>query len=170
MNFFEKELKKIFSDQSLLEEPSFVGRSCYGYLGKDLRVRAEFASPHIVDHYDALKISILNRTNGLVDTASLRLKDVLGTKPVPNNPNFPKGIDPHIWTYQEKAEWYAYHPTAEDYRTIRKAVGKYLDVFRPRENERENSSLDEKIHSASNKATTASFPDHLCKTEPETTR
>lgn len=170
MNFFENELKKIFSGSTLLEDTSYVGRSCYGYLGRDLRVRAEFIAPRTVDHYDTLKVSILNRTNGVVDTASLRLQDVWGTKPVPDNPNFPNGVNPYIWVYREKADWYAYYPTGADYETIRKAVGNYLNVFRPRENEQEKSSLDEKIHSASNKAITAPHLDPLCKSDPEATR
>lgn len=151
MNFFANELRKVFLDEALISEPSFVGRSCYGYLGKDLRVRAEFVAPRIVDHYDALKISILNRTNGVVDTISLRFKDLLGRKSVPNNPNFPNGVDPYIWVYREQAEWYAYHPSTADYEVLRNAAKSYLDVFRPRENEHECSSLDDRLQSAQSK-------------------
>lgn len=151
MNFFTNELKRIFSDDALISEPSFVGRACYGYLGQDLRVRAEFIAPRIVDHYDALKISILNRTNGVVDTVSLSFKDVWGTKAVPNNPNFRDGVNPHIWVYSGKADWYAYHPSSADYKTLQNAAKEYLDVFRPRENELRNSSFDDKLHSAQSK-------------------
>lgn len=148
MSFFTNELKKIFSDDALVSEPAFVGQTCYGYLGQDLRVRAEFVAPRIVDHYDALKISILNRTNGVVDTISLKLRDVWGTKAVPNNPNFRDGVNPHIWVYNGKADWYAYHPTSTDYKVLRNTVKTYLDMFRPRENEREASSFDDRIQSA----------------------
>lgn len=66
----------------------------------------------------------------------LRLKDLLGKKPVPNNPNFRDGVMPHLWDDYGKVEWYAYHPTAADYDTIRQAAGEYLGVFRDRQQER----------------------------------
>ena len=75
---------------------------------------------------------MLNRTDGPVDTLVLKLKDLLGKKPVPGNPNFRSGVTPHIWNDYGKFEWYAYRPTAADYDTIRQAVSKYLDVFRER--------------------------------------
>lgn len=155
MNFFANELKKIFLD-GVITEPSFVGRSCFGYLGKDLRVRAEFIAPHTVDNYDALKISILNRTNGIVDHITLNFKDVWGTKAVPNNPNFRDGVNPHIWVYSGQADWYAYHPSSADYKTLRHAAKAYLDVFRPWENEIEGSSLEDKLHSAQVKSDASS--------------
>ena len=111
------------------------------------------------DHYDTLKITILNRTDGPVDTLTLNFKDLLGMKPVPhlprclilhrilrvgngrehkvrtdgdvprlgpvdtltlnfkdllgmkpvpNNPNFRDGVAPHIWNYNGKVEWYSF--------------------------------------------------------------
>jgi hypothetical protein len=89
-------------------------------------VRAQYVTSGYADHYDALKITVLNRTEGPVDTLTLKLKDVLGSKPVPRNPNFPNGVSPHIWTNDGKSEWYAYQPTQADL----KLVSLYLDVFR----------------------------------------
>ena len=66
----------------------------------------------------------------------LKLKDLLGMKPVPGNPYFPNGVAPHIWLDQGKPEWYAFQPTAADYETIRQAAKQYLDVFRDRQQER----------------------------------
>ena len=135
-NFFEQELRKLFGDGEIIRSPSFTGRACLGTLGKDLRVRAQFVTSVYADHYDTLKITILNRTDGPVDTLTLKFKDLLGMKPVPNNPNFRDGVAPHIWNYNGKVEWYAYRPTAADYQVIRQAVGEYLSVFRDRQQER----------------------------------
>ena len=63
------------------------------------------------------------------NTLRLRFKDVLGTKSVPNNPNFHNGIVPHAWTYNGKAEWYGYHPNSRDYQKLAHAVSDYLEVF-----------------------------------------
>lgn len=135
-NFFERELGRVFGDGQVIRNPTYSGRSCFGTLGKDLRVRARFITTGYADHYDALKITVLNRTDGPVDTLVLKLKDLLGKKSVPGNPNFREGVSPHIWDNYGKQEWYAYHPTAADYEVIRQAAKQYLDVFRDRQQER----------------------------------
>ena len=135
-NFFERELGRVFGDGQVIRDPTYSGRACLGTLGKDLRVRAQFITTGYADHYDSLKITVLNRTDGPVDTLVLKLKDLLGNKPVPGNPNFRNGVAPYIWVYQGKPEWYAFQPTAADYETIRQAAKQYLDVFRDRQQER----------------------------------
>ena len=135
-NFFERELGRVFGDGQVIRNPTYSGRSCFGTLGKDLRVRARFITTGYADHYDSLKITVLNRTDGPVDTLVLKLKDLLGMKPVPGNPNFRSGVTPHIWEDYGKFEWYAYRPTEADYETIRQAAKQYLDVFRDRQQER----------------------------------
>ena len=135
-NFFERELGRVFGDGQVIRDPTYSGRACLGTLGKDLRVRAQFITTGYADHYDALKITVLNRTDGPVDTLVLKLKDLLGKKSVPGNPNFREGVSPHIWDNYGKQEWYAYHPTAADYEVIRQAAKQYLDVFRDRQQER----------------------------------
>ena len=134
-NFFERELGRVFGDGQVIRNPTYSGRSCFGTLGKDLRVRARFITTGYADHYDSLKITVLNRTDGPVDTLVLKLKDLLGKKSVPGNPNFREGVSPHIWDNYGKQEWYAYHPTAADYEVIRQAAKQYLDVFRDRQQE-----------------------------------
>lgn len=134
-NFFERELGRVFGDGQVIRDPTYSGRACLGTLGKDLRVRAQFITTGYADHYDALKITVLNRTDGPVDTLVLKLKDLLGKKSVPGNPNFREGVSPHIWDNYGKQEWYTYHPTAADYEVIRQAAKQYLDVFRDRQQE-----------------------------------
>ena len=135
-NFFEQELRKLFGDGKIISDPTYSGRVCFGTLGRDLRVRAQFVTSGHAERYDSLKITVLNRTDGPVDTLMLRLKDLLGKKPVPGNPNFRNGVSPYIWVYQGEAEWYAYHPTAADYKTIQQAAEQYLGVFRDRSQDR----------------------------------
>lgn len=131
-NFFEQELWYLFGDWRAIDTPYCSGQSCYGTLDKELRVRIQFISTHISGQYDALKLTVLNRINGPVDTQVVKLGDLLGKKPIPGNPNFQEGVAPHIWDNYGKLEWYAYRPTEADYETIRQAVVRYLDVFRER--------------------------------------
>lgn len=110
MTVYEQELRKLFEHSDLVDRPQFSGRVCVGDLGKDLRVRAEFLSTHISSQYDAIRLTVLNRTEGVVDRTLLRFQDVWGKKQVPNNPNFRSGVIPHLWDDYGKVEWYAYHP------------------------------------------------------------
>ena len=139
MTVYEQELRKLFEHSNLVDQPQFSGRVCVGDLGKDLRVRVEFLSTHISSQYDAIRLTVLNRTEGVVDRTLLRFQDVWGKKQVPNNPNFRSGVIPHLWDDYGKVEWYAYHPTAADYAALRDAVGQYLSAFRERMPELERS-------------------------------
>ena len=127
MTFFEQELRKIVGD--VYPDATFVGRACYVRLSDMNRAKIQFTTCGTADHYEALQMTILNRSDGQIDTLRLRFKDVLGTKAVPNNPNFRNGISPHAWTYNGKTEWYGCHPNSRDYEKLTDAVSDYLDVF-----------------------------------------
>lgn len=168
MNFFESELRKLFADASTIDNPTFVGRSCFGEIGNDLRVRIEFADPRTVNNYTSLRVSILNRTAGVVDRMEFRLDELLGIKQVPHNTNFPNGVQPYIWVYNGEAQWYAFTPNASDYKIMRTAVGRYVDVFRTREERKPELSSVIKNAKARSDATQPS-PDAKDIT-PESTR
>lgn len=145
MNFFESELRKIMENRDIVENMTFVGRSCFGDIGKDLRARIEFAIDGTIDHYSALRITILNRTNGTVDQMKIRLDEILGVQPV-TNPNFPEGISPYIWVYRSKPEWYVFKPGPNDYKKVSETIRSYVDVFRTHEERK--PSLDTSIGQA----------------------
>lgn len=128
MTTFEKELRKLFDHDAIFSDARFVGRTCYGKISDSLRIRAEFVTLGHANHYEALKVSLINRNEGVVDSTLLRFQEILGTKPV-NNPNFKEGVSPHLWVYQGKLEWYAYQPTPADFEKLADAVGNYLEVF-----------------------------------------
>ena len=131
-DFFERELRKLFEDGEIIQSPRFTGQIYLGTLGQPLRVRAQFVTTGIADHYDALRIKVLNPADGPVDTMTFKLRDVWGKKPVPNNPNFRDGIFPRIWVDGGKPEWYAYQPTPADMERLCQEVEQYLSVFRER--------------------------------------
>ena len=132
MTRYEQELRKLFDGSDLMDRPQYSGRVCVGELGKDLRVRAEFFSAHVADQYDAIRLTVLNRKEGVVDRTLLQFKDVWGKKPVPSNPNFRSGVMPHLWDDHSDVDWYVYHPSAADYDSLRQAIGQYLSMFRER--------------------------------------
>ena len=105
-------------------------------------MRAQFVTGIVANQYNALKIVVLNRTDGPVDTMVLKLKDLLGTKAAP-----------YIWDDYGSPQWYGCRPTMADYETIRQAAGDYLGVFREQVQERERCAPPRKSpgHSAKKK-------------------
>ena len=132
MTFFEKEMRKLFRQGLSFPETIFAGRACYGKLDEDIRVRMEFATEGVADHYSALKVTLLNRKEGSIDSLLLRFSEVLGRKQT-TNPNFREGISPHIWKNGNDFAWYVYQPTAADYKTLADAVGSYTSLFQKEE-------------------------------------
>lgn len=128
VTFFEKEMRKLLGQGLTIQDPIFVGRTCYGKLDEDIRVRMEFATEGTADQYCALKVTLLNRKEGPIDSMFLRFSDVLGKKQTAN-PNFREGIFPHIWKNGNDFAWYVYQPTAADYKSLADAAGSYTAMF-----------------------------------------
>lgn len=126
MTFYEQELRKIVGER--YPDATYVGRACYVRLSDMNRAKIQFVTGIVSNQYNALQMTILNRSEGQVDTLRLRFSDLLGTK-VTSNPNFRNGVDPHIWDDYGKVDWYVYHPTLQDYEKLSNAVSDYLEVF-----------------------------------------
>ena len=129
MNFFEQELRKLFDDGKIIDSPSYIGQSCFGTLGKDLRARVDLKDT-------CMDVTVIDRTRGPLDHFEVSFWDLLGRKFPPEHPQYKFGVSPHIWTYNHKTDWYAYHPTDADYETMRQAAAQFLDLFRERQQER----------------------------------
>ncbi len=126
MNFFINELQKIMGKK--YPDATYVGRTCYIRLNEMNRAKIKFATCGTADKYEALQLTILNRNDGQVDRVALWFQDVLGRKQI-NNPNFRNGIEPYVWTYQGKSEWYGYHPSSQDYNLLGDSIHRYLEIF-----------------------------------------
>jgi hypothetical protein len=103
MNFFESELRRMFGDAENISDAVFVGRTMLGKLDDELRVKAQFISTHIAKHYDAIQISILNRTDGVVDKETMIFGDIIGQKMTRCSDK----VNPYMWEESiGKAYWY----------------------------------------------------------------
>ena len=136
MTKFEQELRKLFDHDKLFSNTQFVGNVCYGRLTDQIRVKINFQTGMIANQYDRLKITMLNRNEGPIDSLVIRFKDLWGAKPV-SNPNFKEGVYPHLWDYNGKVDWYVYHPTEKDYQKLSEATENYLNVFREPEQQQQ---------------------------------
>ena len=129
MNFFEQELRKLFENSGALSDPRYTGRVCMARLTDTTNVKLEFITIGYADHYEGIKATVMNRSEGQIDSTLFRFADILGKKPIPGNPNFKDGLYPHIWKYDGKYEWYSYKPTPRDFEKITDAVDIYLEMF-----------------------------------------
>ena len=102
MTLFEKELKGMFGSCDLIKEKVYSGKTMIGRLDDDLRVKASFVTTGVADVYSALRVKIINRTEGEVDSQIFKFSDIIGTQRTAYN----NKIDPHIWHIDGKDEWY----------------------------------------------------------------
>ena len=76
MTFYEQELRKIVGER--YPDATYVGRACYVRLSDMNRAKIQFVTGSVANQYNALQLTILNRSEGQVDTLRLRFSDLLG--------------------------------------------------------------------------------------------
>jgi hypothetical protein len=128
MNFYETEMRKLFGNNQVIYDRKFCGKMCIGKIDEDLRVKLNFTTSNISNQYNTISVSIINRTEGVVDKQLFKFKDIIGIKHT-NNPNFHNGVYPHIWNDQGNPKWYIYHPTTEDYKAISNTITEYVAMY-----------------------------------------
>ena len=82
----------MFGGNDIIHDPKIVGRTLLGKLDDDLRVKLQFVSTEVHKHYDAIQVSILNRTDGLVDRETMLFGDIIGVK----NTNISGRVNPYL--------------------------------------------------------------------------
>jgi hypothetical protein len=108
LTFFEKELHRLFDDSECISADAvFAGKTMIAPIGEDLRAKVQFVYTNTHAKYDALRLTIINRHEGTVDSETFKFKDILGMK---------GDREPHIWEDGQRVDWYIYHPTAYDYK------------------------------------------------------
>ena len=101
MNFFERQMRDMFEDTDMLRDMKFCGKTMLAKLDDDLRLKLRFVSFH-GNRYSGIEASIINRTDGVVDTQTFRFGDIIGMRK-----DYCGNIEhPYIWDYQGKQTWY----------------------------------------------------------------
>lgn len=135
MTFYERELEKIFGESEFLSaETVITGKTLITKIGVDLRAKVDFVTINVHKQYEALRLSIINRTQGVIDTHQFDFSDVIGLK---------NGYGPQIWESDGKAKWFRYDLTYQDYRKLQGAVEAYIAMFADETIHFSGPSLDE---------------------------
>lgn len=70
--------------------------------------------------YDALKVTIMNRTEGTIDMSVLKFGDIIGLK---------SGTNPYFWDERNCTGWYGFKMTGDKYDQISDTVHDYMSMF-----------------------------------------
>lgn len=122
---FKKELHKVLDP--LKRDVVYVGTDAYIRLG-DVRVKVQIITTSTYRHYDAVRLTAINRTDGEIDKSVIEFLELWGMLPT-TNPNFRGGVAPHIWDDTHRPGWYVSAPSPAQYKILTKEVEKYVSVF-----------------------------------------
>lgn len=127
MTFYEQELKRLFGDSDVIHDAKYCGKTLLGKIDDELRVKLQFVTTGVHGHYNALRLKIINRTDGEVDAETFKFSDILGGNPAYKSNPFARDI--HIWEDSGKAEWYGYQPSPAAYQKIADTVNDYISMY-----------------------------------------
>lgn len=120
MNFFQDQLKAIFTLSKFSEDVQYIGRAAYIPLDNGVIVKANFIKANIYNRYDALRLSAI-ADKKTVDTLILHFSDYFAES---------NGYDkyPDIWEDGGDYEWYI-QPVQSDFESLAQAADKYIELF-----------------------------------------
>lgn len=116
MNALE-EIREVFERELSLKDIHFIGRTCMGRNEGNLRGKIEMGGMGI-------RISVLERTSGLVDEMKFLISDVTGRMLNDNRD--------YVWPkldIEGDSSWWNCRMEEQDYLKITDALNGYLDLF-----------------------------------------
>ena len=124
MNFYEKQLKRIFPDfDTQSGDTIFAGKSMLSVISDDLRAKVEFMTGRVAGQYEGLLLSIINKNEGIIDSQSFMFYEIIGMK----GPK--KDQKPHVWDDNGKPDWFVYEPTDDELESIGSKVEEYVWMY-----------------------------------------
>lgn len=124
MNFYEKQLQRMFGESELLPADTvFAGKAMLAKISNELRAKVEFVTARVSGQYEGLKLSIINKNQGLIDSQTFMFHEIIGLK------GTARDRKPHIWDDNGKASWFGYEPTATELEAIASKVENYIEMY-----------------------------------------
>ena len=132
-NFYERQLKRMFSDiGSQSVDTVFAGKAMLSKISDDLRAKVEFVTGRMASQYEGLKLSIIHKNEGIIDSQSFMFHEIIGLKGAARDRR------PHVWDDNGKAAWFGYEPTTTELETIGANVEDYIGMYADLELTEEN--------------------------------
>lgn len=128
INFYEKQLKRMFSELDTdFGDTVFAGKAMLSKISDDLRAKIEFVTGRVSGQYEGLKLSIINKNEGVIDTQTFMFYEIIGMK------GAERDRKPHIWDDHGKASWFGYEPTPAELESIASKVEDYIFMYADQE-------------------------------------
>ena len=123
-NFYERQLKRMFSDiGSQSTDTVFAGKAMLSKISDDLRAKVEFVTGRMASQYEGLKLSIISKNEGIIDSQTFMFHEIIGLK------GASRDRKPHVWDDNGKAAWFGYEPTTTELETIGAKVEDYIGMY-----------------------------------------
>lgn len=124
MNFYEKQLKRMFPDfDTQSGDTIFASKAMLSIISDDLRAKVEFITTRVAGQYEGLRLSIINKHDGVIDSQAFMFHEIIGLK----GPK--KDQKPHVWDDNGKPDWFVYEPTTEELEQIGSKVEDYVFMY-----------------------------------------
>lgn len=124
MDFYEKEMRTLFEDNTVISNPKFVGKTMLGRLDENKLCKLQFITTGVAGKYTAIQSSIISPNDGIIDKQIFKFSDIIGNFYTPHLGN----VEPYMWEYNNKPEWYTKLAQA-DKAKIADAVLEYVEMF-----------------------------------------
>jgi hypothetical protein len=121
---FAQEFKKITKHTSALLDVTIIDTVCYGKLSGDRHiVKIEFYDQYVRNEFDSLKVTVLHKLHGVVDTITMHIPSVLGIDT----------SSEHLYIYKNKSNqkffWNSSVLKNADYDKLAEQLDAYLALF-----------------------------------------
>lgn len=124
-----RRVEKDVDGRIAMQDMNYVGKACYGRLDENLRGKIELGQGFLDSGYTRLTVSVLERTNGLVDQMKFLISDVTDLKQENDGERM---AGPELSSYKDSV-WWNCKMEETDYQKIAEAVNGYLSLFQSEE-------------------------------------
>lgn len=124
MDFYEKEMRTLFEDNTVISNPKFVGKTMLGRLDENKLCKLQFITTGVAGKYTAIQSSIISPNDGIIDKQIFKFSDIIGNFYTPHLGD----VEPYMWEYNNKPEWYT-KVSQSDKAKIADTVLEYVEMF-----------------------------------------
>ncbi len=123
MDFFEKEMRTLFGDNTVMSDLKFTGKTMLGRLDENKLCKLQFVTTGTAGQYTAIQSTIINSDDGVIDKQLFKFSDIIGYF----CSSLSDKIEPYMWDYK-KTEWYT-KVSQSDKAKIADTVLEYVEMF-----------------------------------------
>lgn len=124
MDFFEKEMRTLFGDNTVMSDLKFTGKTMLGRLDENKLCKLQFVTTGTAGKYTAIQSTIINSDAGVIDKQLFKFSDIIGNFYTPHLGD----VEPYMWEYNNKPEWYTKLSQTQK-AAISDAVLDYVEMF-----------------------------------------